>query len=103
MAVLPEVSEILLELDTETWRVAAFELVAHGGETLATLRVADLPDEGSAALVAGEVPLEDRLGLVAMILDWVDDSDLPERDGRYVIQLPSPDHVPDAVPDGRDG
>lgn len=48
--------------------------------------------------IAADLPLVERLPLVATVLTWVDAEELAERDGVSVIDLPSPGHVSDAVP-----
>ncbi|NUU06427.1 hypothetical protein [Leifsonia sp. C5G2] len=105
MELLPEVAEIRIhwQLDDEglPWQVGGFSLIGHGGATLAdVVNTEELERTGSVLdrPITADLPLVERLPLVAMVLNWVDAYELDERDGVSVIDLPSPDHVSDTVP-----
>jgi hypothetical protein len=102
MGLLPEVAEVkarwLYEEGAPT-HIDHLVLVGHGGAVLADVAVDDLSEEGGHS--GPEMPLADRLPMVATILEWADPSLLRDAgDGFYSLALPSPDHVPDALPDG---
>jgi hypothetical protein len=102
MAVLPEVAEIHVRW---TWRdgdpsgVAGFTLIGHGGISLANVDASELQTPRVAGPITPDLPLIDRLPLVAHVLEWTDPFNLEEHDGVSVIRLPSPDHIPDSIPE----
>lgn len=104
MELLPEVAEIRVrwKLDEEglPWYVGGFTLIGHGGAMLADADAEELEESGSGSdrPISADLPLVERLPLVALVLNWVDPYQLEERDGVPIIKMPSPDHVSDTVP-----